>query len=95
MDGELKAKWLAALRGGKYLQARGKLRVENGLCCLGVLCKVAKIPISKSGDQCGRNKDYRPIYKLIGVVEASDLMRLNDREQKTFTEIADYVETTL
>lgn len=39
---EIKAKWLAALRGGKYSQAHGRLRDDgdNTMCCLGVLCDV-------------------------------------------------------
>lgn len=48
MKKQLKSKWLAALRSGKYAQGRGKLkwvsdrgRVEY--CCLGVLCEVAEI----------------------------------------------------
>lgn len=43
MNKRVKAKWLAALRSGKYKQARGKLRKEeNRRCCLGVLCDVFK-----------------------------------------------------
>lgn len=40
MDQSLKARWLSALRDGKYLQGRGALRRSNGqdkFCCLGVL----------------------------------------------------------
>lgn len=34
--------WIAALRSGKYHQAHGTLRDNNGgYCCLGVLCNVA------------------------------------------------------
>lgn len=33
-------KWLAALRSDKFTQARGKLRVEDGFCCLGVACEL-------------------------------------------------------
>lgn len=52
MNPKLKADWVAALRSGKYKQARGALvraRFESGkrtsiydggYCCLGVLCKV-------------------------------------------------------
>lgn len=41
MDKELKAKWLDALRSGKYVQGRGALRTESDTyCCLGVLCDV-------------------------------------------------------
>jgi len=46
MDPEKKAKWVAALRSGEYVQGRNLLewrdaggRVSN--CCLGVLCRLA------------------------------------------------------
>lgn len=39
MDKELKEKWVAALRSGKYKQGRMVLRDgNNNYCCLGVLC---------------------------------------------------------
>lgn len=39
MNPEIKAKWLEALRSGKYEQGKGVLRdAENRFCCLGVLC---------------------------------------------------------
>lgn len=44
MDANLKAKWLADLRSGKFEQANGVLRDnlrENTYCCLGVLCIAA------------------------------------------------------
>lgn len=34
---EIKAKWLEALRSGKYRQGNGYLRWYNSYCCLGVL----------------------------------------------------------
>lgn len=40
MDSSLKQKWVRALRSGKYKQATGALRNEDGFCCLGVLCDV-------------------------------------------------------
>jgi hypothetical protein len=36
----VKAKWLKALRSGKYNQTKGQLKDETGYCCLGVLCEV-------------------------------------------------------
>jgi len=39
MNPEIKAKWVAALRSGEYVQGRGALRRDdNTYCCLGVLC---------------------------------------------------------
>lgn len=45
MDQEVKAKWVAALRSGDYIQGQGFLKTtdEHGAkhCCLGVLCDLA------------------------------------------------------
>lgn len=39
MNPEVKAKWLEALRSGKYKQGKFMLRNQyDGYCCLGVLC---------------------------------------------------------
>ena len=42
MNKEIKEKWLAALRSGKYVQSTGALRkpgdAKDSFCCLGVLC---------------------------------------------------------
>ena len=39
MNPEIKAKWIAALRSGKYEQCTGMLHKKgDGFCCLGVLC---------------------------------------------------------
>ena len=35
---DLAKKWVAALRGGSYKQARSALRKDDAFCCLGVLC---------------------------------------------------------
>ena len=41
MDKKVKARWLEALRSGKYRKARNRLRNKNGgMCCLGVLCDI-------------------------------------------------------
>jgi hypothetical protein len=33
-------KWIAALRSGKYKQARGIMKNADGFCCLGVACEL-------------------------------------------------------
>ncbi len=38
MNPEIKAKWVAALRSGKYKQGESALRIDQTYCCLGVLC---------------------------------------------------------
>lgn len=41
MNKKIKARWLRALRSGKYRQGQKRLRNTNGtMCCLGVLCDV-------------------------------------------------------
>lgn len=35
---EFKYLWIAALRSGKYKQAKGLLKSNTGFCCLGVAC---------------------------------------------------------
>lgn len=40
MNPEVKQKWIAALRSGKYEQGSEKLRSVSGYCCLGVLCDI-------------------------------------------------------
>jgi hypothetical protein len=41
MDPQIRARWVAALRSGKYEQTAGSLHDECGFCCLGVLCELA------------------------------------------------------
>lgn len=41
MEKRLKAKWVRALRSGRYKQTGGDLKNAEGYCCLGVLCSVA------------------------------------------------------
>jgi hypothetical protein len=44
MNKDVKKKWLAALRSGKFKQGKGMLRTENNeFCCLGVLCEIARV----------------------------------------------------
>lgn len=59
MTPEFKAKWLEALRSGKYQQAHGVMRDENGcMCCLGVAAELIDPtkwnPHSASTDEAGR-----------------------------------------
>lgn len=54
MNPEVKAKWVDALRSGKYEQSSGQLRSEDGFCCLGVLCDIyGKEKKKKSFDEYG------------------------------------------
>lgn len=40
MKKEIAEQWIAALRSGKYNQARAGLKTAKGHCCLGVLCEL-------------------------------------------------------
>jgi hypothetical protein len=94
MDAELKAKWVEALRSGNYVQGTLALRqapFANGkaysYCCLGVLCEVALGPFIDG---------YSDIEQIIpSATHRGRLMQMNDGERKSFSEIADYIETNL
>ena len=93
MDQKLKQDWVEALRSGKYKQGRLALYkpCSEAYCCLGVLCKVA-------GKECYPKDDRGSGYNWIHTVLPGAIPRLadmNDREGKTFNEIADYIETNL
>lgn len=47
------AKWVKALRSGKYKQTTGRLQDGKGYCCLGVACAIT---IPKSKQEKTRNK---------------------------------------
>lgn len=91
MDAQLKTKWVKALRSGKYEQARYKLRIGKALCCIGVCHKVAtgKMPRLERGTY--------PIAMALGIDDSqfTMLVDMNDYAEKSFPEIADYIEKNL
>ena len=65
MDPEMKARWIAALRSGKFQQGQKALREGDGLCCLGVICEL----LVESGDltrQLARDGVQHYSYGLAG-----------------------------
>lgn len=92
MDAKIKAKWVTALRSGKYKQAHGTLCESDGaLCCIGVGAVVA-------------DKSFKPVLgatgraaAVIGLTpeEREKLVELNDIDRKTFRGIAAYIEKNL
>jgi hypothetical protein len=101
MDLELKKKWCAALRSGKFQQGKEFLynHIDDAYCCLGVLCVIA-------------GKDHDPDGAMLGKslleefeLKRNDAVRLacyNDgcipdsnqaADRKTFLEIADIIES--
>jgi hypothetical protein len=108
MKPKLKAKWVAALRGGKYLQGKGELvnAERTHHCCVGVLGEVLGIPaddLYKNRDSifAGRvlNIELSPINdSLKDNGDWKQLIRIladkND-EGESFEKIADYIENNL
>ena len=106
MNSELKAKWVAALRSGRYKQGDGLLRSRNDeYCCLGVLCDV--YDPSRWGDKpdySGYTWDDHDHSKTtlppsmrdaIGHIVIDHLMKMNDVYDDTFDKIATYIEINL
>ncbi len=101
---QLKARkdWVAALRSGRYAQIQRKLHNEEGFCCLGVGCDLVNpngwnehpgmFHFGRYG--CDMPDEVLEVYG-ISPEQHGRLMTMNDREGKTFPEIADYIESTL
>lgn len=109
MDEKLKAKWVAALRSGKYEQCKNRLSDgKGGYCCYGVLRHVANPTDTRSAQD--RNSTLtRDQLKEYGfdpyMFERARLECMNDGHdpdktydidrQYSFAEIADYIEKNL
>ena len=109
MDLNWKAKWLKALRSGKYKQTdcvlrRGGNKKKATFCCFGVLCDVAGAKWEKSyknfdAYKCsfGDHTLSPSSLELFGIasVQQRKLIVMNDIENNSFNEIADYIEKRL
>lgn len=105
---DFKAKWIAALRSGQYHQGTGSLYDDfsDSYCCLGVAGVVCGMTKDELKDRVfvGPNEpDYaRPneLFPSILIHPSLEddlslvLSRMND-DGKSFSEIADYIETNL
>lgn len=109
MNQAVKAKWLKALRGGRYKQGNGALTAGEGYCCLGVVCKVNRLTAKKyvTADEPGtESKDYTEFetacylsdfgQKVVGLSAKTQkrLANMND-EGRDFKQIADWIERYL
>lgn len=100
-DKEIKKKWMAALRSGKFKQGKHFLHKSEEFCCLGVLCEILEIDSIKV---VGKNIfHYRNSVtslpadldkEIFDTLDAPHLMRMNDKGE-TFEVIADYIENFL
>lgn len=82
-------KWVKALRSGEYKQGEGQYYNPSidCYCAIGVGYTANDIELSESG-QTVVNNDYRVITGNI----FDALMDLNDFDNKSFPEIADWIE---
>ena len=100
IDPEFKAKWLEALRSGRYRQTREKLRGKVGFCCLGVACDISgkgswekAFPASLSGPQVFVISPYSwsktcipsPLREEIGLTEAEHKSLANLNDSRKAT----------
>lgn len=107
MKPEIKTKWLAALRSGKYKQGKGCLRSgDDKFCCLGVLLDVVApkgwLSSFHSAKRYHRSSDSigelptasfaRRARLPCGILK--DLAAMNDNGTR-FTTIAKYIEKNL
>lgn len=102
---EARKKWVEALRSGEYAQGEKCLFSNGRYCCLGVACEVFRKeefddrePI-EGGTLCS----YPNVQKWLGLYGPngrygnyleSSLIKLNDWEKKSFSEIADLIESS-
>jgi hypothetical protein len=71
MDPDIKAKWVEALRSGKYKQARMALETSRGYCCLGVLCRAVGAEFQEFDDD-GRYYDSVPVLDGINLADGNN-----------------------
>ncbi len=100
IDETFKAKWIEALRSGKYKQGKGCLKNGDKYCCLGVAAIVAGYKIRKR-DEIARPGETGPLVRGsydalddFGIVNRMPLIVMNDGDTP-FTKIADYIEKNL
>ncbi len=100
---ELRDKWAAALRSGKYRKTTGALmRMKNkrcSYCAIGLLGHVAGLKSSPihpgMSVRCFRtaDKQYIDMYWDVGVRGIGRVVTMNDHEDRSFKEIAAFVDT--
>lgn len=103
MKPEIKKRWTEALRSEEFKQGKGRLKVEDEYCCLGVLCELHRQETNGSwndtdGATYGGNVLALPdfVCEWAGLEESNPkvkglpLSAHNDRG-KTFPQIADMI----
>lgn len=110
MNPEIKAKWVAALRSGKYKQAQEVLQGGGGFCCLGVLCEISKLEtgfgIQDTLDETHGTEQLGTTVMawaglpsgmgaLVTIGGRSQHLTCHNDDGRTFLEIADAIEEQL
>lgn len=92
---EFATKWVNALRSGEYKQdtvhAQYYVPKIDCYCVMGVGAKVNDFIFLEGGNEA-RNANYIPFSNAIGPMLYRELYHLNDIENKTFPELADWIE---
>ena len=99
---------IKALRSGEYAQTQELLQDEHGYCCLGVMCAVFEKEtgraLERDGDTGhiygGSLDNQEGVQKWVGLqcnlggsYSEFTLAGLNDEEDYTFLQIADFIES--
>lgn len=100
--------WLEALRSGKYEQGVGSLYEDGKYCCLGVACEELAVTSRRLLEAYGLPSGlagaakYVPgwlveiesmaIMEKVKASHPTSLVNINDQQQATFDEIADYLD---
>lgn len=104
MNKQAKQLWIDALRSGKYNQGMHNLNYKDNYCCLGVLCevylkncpnpKINKTVGSLGISIYGSYSSLLPfeVKKWANLQDQIYFTYLNDTLNKSFSEIADYIE---
>lgn len=111
MDQEIKEKWIAALRSGKFKQCDGELHnLEGSFCCLGVLLESQgweeqayhggkySYYISQDGDVNDEENELSDDTRAefgLTKFQETHLIKMNDTEKKSFTFISNWIEDHL
>lgn len=104
---ELLKAWVKALRSGKYQQRKQYLNRDGKFCCVGVACEVAiahGVPIEKRTESgsyenivrydsmCGSAPHHLGL--VLRGINWGQLYDMNDFEERSFDQIADFIEKT-
>ena len=105
MDEEIKKKWVGALRSGKFLQGKEKLKSEDGyFCCLGVLthlCRKGEWTEAQGAEDFLENDvmDWARLETENPEIQVEDrkilISELNDNHDYDFETLADLIEEQL